>query len=75
MSKSFPPHCHTCRVILDIEHLLLNCMLYSNDRLSLNNKFVQSNIRSNIRNLLADREDIIESLMDFLYKSNLIDKI
>ena len=75
MIKNFPPHCHNCRVDLDIEHMLLNCMLYRNERQMLINKFRQMNLRFNIINLLADKEDIIVCLMKFLHDTNLIDKI
>ena len=76
MEKNFPPPCINCNNTMTISHLLLHCNKYNNERTEIINHFQNLiNIPLNVKNLLADNEEIIDLLFEFINNTDLKSKL
>ena len=73
MANTFPPICSTCHVTLTVEHILLQCVRYREERRPLVT-YCQGRGLPVTQTTLLDGEhpDVIDRLMIFLAETNLI---
>ena len=64
-------NCDICHVEEDVNHFIIHCINYSNQRSKLINKAVEKNIHLNIHDLLRDM-DMYNLIWDYLIKSKKI---
>ena len=75
MTHTFPPHCQTCQQTLTIEHILLSCSRYTQDRRSLRDLATNLGINFTTCDLLQDNEDIINGVLSFLRSNQILNHL
>jgi len=68
MAKEEPPQCPTCGVILTVKHLITECFEHEEDA-------KKYNIASNIDAALGPIPEDINNMIDFLRKTDLLNRI
>lgn len=66
IKKTQQPTCETCNTTIDVEHVLLTCQKYRNERITCN-------IKGPIEQTLCNEQDRINNLLKYLKKTKLID--
>lgn len=66
ITKDDPPNCPTCGVPLSIQHILIDCLKYDNERLTLN-------MSNTLEEVLSPPQE--EKLIEFLKKSGLYNQL
>ena len=75
INKSFPPQCHTCQRHLTINHILLSCGRYVQERRRLQNLAQQQHINFSVYDLLQDNEEVVKGVLSFLRSIQIINHI
>ena len=75
INKNFPPECVPCHRHMSINHLLIDCGEYEEERGPLLTALRDRGLAFNAHNLLQDDEEIITKVLQFLKDTNLYDKI
>ncbi|MPD00678.1 hypothetical protein E2C01_096166 [Portunus trituberculatus] len=73
IANTFPPQCSTCNVILSVEHILLHCVRYREERRPLAAHCQSHGLPLTQTTLLGDEHpDVVDRLMIYLTEAKLI---
>ncbi|MPC75666.1 hypothetical protein E2C01_070059 [Portunus trituberculatus] len=73
IANTFPLQCFTCNITLSVEHILLHCVRYREERMSLATYCQARGLLLTHTNLLGDEHlDVLDRLMISLTEANLI---
>ena len=75
MINRYPAICDHCFEELNVNHIIVECLLYHHERKPLKTYMDEKNTRFTLYNILQDDEDIIDILIIYLRETGLLFKI
>ena len=75
IERRFPPICEECNELLTIEHVLVDCIMYIQERREITEYFRIKNKRLTAFNLLQDDITIVDMLMKYIRNTDLISQL
>ena len=72
---TYPFVCNCDGSHMSLNHIFFNCNYYTNQRLPIINMLIENDLNLNLRNLLANNEDFIDEVFQFLINIDLMKEL